>query len=142
MYNFNYSCRNHFLGALLCSVYLFVYIPYCSTNMCLFDRHTVSSYDLHSKLDLPCCDYLTVGEDNIDMLSTMPMDLKILQLNIRGLLNKQDHLKMIMQENNVDVALLCETWLNDKTDKLLKIPNYKNYNKNRPDKIGGCQYHG
>ena len=31
---------------------------------------------------------------------------------------------------NVDLALLCETWLNDKTEKLLKFPNYKIYTVN------------
>ena len=37
----------------------------------------------------------------------------------------------------MDIALLCETWLNNKTEKLIRLPNYKIYNTNRVDKIGG-----
>ena len=37
----------------------------------------------------------------------------------------------------MDIALLCETWLNNKTEQLIRLPNYKVHNTNRVDKIGG-----
>ena len=37
----------------------------------------------------------------------------------------------------MDIALLCETWLNNKTEKLIRLSNYKIHNTNRVDKIGG-----
>ena len=46
--------------------------------------------DLREELNLNTCDYVEPEEDNINMLSSNPTDLKVLQLNIRGLLNKQD----------------------------------------------------
>ena len=76
-------------------------------------------------------------DENTEVLSSIPTDLKVLQLNIRGLLNKQDRLVTLLHEHKVDIALLCETWLNNKTEKLLRLPNYKIYSKNRVDKIGG-----
>ena len=42
-----------------------------------------------------------------------PTILKILQLNIRGMVNKQDDLGSLLHRNHIDIALLCETWLND-----------------------------
>ena len=35
------------------------------------------------------------------------------------------------------MALLCETWLNKKTEKLIRLPDYKIHNTNRVNKIGG-----
>ena len=77
------------------------------------------------------------SEDNTELLSSSPTDLNVLQLNIRGLLNKQDRLITLLHEHKVDIALLCETWLNNKTEKLISLPNYKIHNMNRVDKIGG-----
>ena len=47
----------------------------------------VGHYNLSSELDLPVCDYVDV--ENIKGLRPHKNDLSILQLNIRGLLNKQ-----------------------------------------------------
>ena len=51
-------------------------------------NHT--NYDLKEELDLVNCTYVMPHEDNTDVLSSSPTDLNVLQLNIRGLLNKQD----------------------------------------------------
>ena len=64
--------------------------------MCNFERsidHT--KYDLRGELDLHICDYVLLDEDNTEILSSNITDLNVLQLNIRGLLNKQDHLKIL-----------------------------------------------
>ena len=117
---------------LLCSVNFCVDLTTCllSTigNFDIPIKHT--NYDLKEEFDLVNCAYVMPYEDNTELLSSFPTDLNVLQLNIRGLLNKQDRLTALLHEHNVDVALLCETWLNDKTEKLLRLPNYKIYNIN------------
>ena len=120
------------LIALLCSVCdFFVSSTYPPRTMGNFDipiLHT--NYDLREELNLNNCDYVVPGEDNTDLLSSNPTDLNVLQLNIRGLLNKQDRLLPLLHEHKVDIALLCETWLNNKTEKLIRLPNYKIHNTN------------
>ena len=127
------------LIALLCSVCdLLVITIYPPITMGIFDipiLHT--NYDLREELNLINCEYVVPGEDNIDLLSSNTTDLNVLQLNIRGLLNKQDRLLPLLHEHKVDIALLCETWLNNKTEKLLRLPNYKIHNTSQVDKIGG-----
>ena len=44
-------------------------------------------YNLSSELDLPTCDYVDV--EQLEGLRPNKYDLSVLQLNIRGLLNKQ-----------------------------------------------------
>ena len=48
------------------------------------------NYDLKEELNLNSCEYVVSSEDNTELLSSSPTDLNVLQLNIRGLLNKQD----------------------------------------------------
>ena len=57
------------------------------------------------------CDYLNVSD--VNSLRHTDKDLLILQLNIRGLLSKQDSLKQLLSEFKIlpDIVLLCETWL-------------------------------
>ena len=67
-------------------------------------------------------------------------DLVVLQLNIRGLINKQTDLHKLLSNgstNKVDVVLLCETWLRKETNKLINIPNYQFVGKERQGKKGG-----
>ena len=127
------------LIVLLCSVCVsLVSSNYPPTKMGNFDMPNLhTNYDLREDLNLNICDYVEPGEDNMDMLSLNPTDLKVLQLNIRGLLNKQDRLLQLLHEHKVDIALLCETWLNPNTEKMIRLPNYKIHNTNRIDKIGG-----
>ena len=70
------------LIALLCSVCdLLVSSNYPPIMMGNFDIpifHT--NYDLMEELNLINCDYVVPGEDNIDLLSSNPTDLKVLQL--------------------------------------------------------------
>ena len=50
--------------------------------------------------------------------------LEIAQLNIRGLINKIDDLKLYTTQHNIKVLHLCETFLSPVTDSdLLLLPN-------------------
>ena len=108
------------LIALLCSVRVPIdCVIYSPINMVSFDISTIhTNYDLKEELNL-ICEYVVPGEDNTELLSSSPTDLNVLQLNIRGLLNKQDRLLPLLHEHKVDIALLCETWLNNKTEQLI-----------------------
>ena len=83
------------------------------------------------------CDYLEHGE--INQLKQNATDLTVLQLNIRGLLGKQELLKQFLLEFNdpPDILLLCETWLKPNTDYKVNLLGYKCYHTHRKDKIGG-----
>ena len=85
------------------------------------------------------CDYI---EPNlIKELHTQNTDLGVVQLNVRGLLNKQTQIKHLLSDDNVllpiDMVLLCETWLKPSTLDLFGIPNYKSFHITRKDRIGG-----
>lgn len=48
--------------------------------------------------------------------------LKILQINISSIYNKKDIVETYLEQNNIQIAFLCETWLKDNTI------NFRNYN--------------
>ena len=77
----------------------------------------------------------------IKELHTQNTDLGVMQLNVRGLLNKQSQIKNLLSDDNVlipiDVLLLCETWLKPSTLDLVALPNYKAFHNTRKDCIGG-----
>ena len=104
--------------------------------MCRADAcSVVTDYDLNSELGLPACDY--VDPDNSRRIKPRKNDLSIMQINTRGLLNKLDHLRDIINYSNPDVILMCETWLNARTIDLVEFKGYKLVSKNRLDRIGG-----
>ena len=60
--------------------------------------------------------------------------LSVMQLNIRGLINKQSDLIKLMDNrstNKVDIALLCETWLRADSKKLVALPSHTYVGKER-----------
>ena len=83
------------------------------------------------------CDYLDVSD--VNNLRHTNKDLLVMQLNIRGLIGKQDSLKHLLSEFKVlpDIVLLCETWLKKDTAGKINMPNYKCYHKHRIDRLGG-----
>ena len=85
-------CVVFVLFVLLCSAYLSIDCATCSPiTMGNFDITTIhTNYDLKEELDLVSYEYVMPDEDNIELLSSSLTDLNVLQLNIRGLLNKQD----------------------------------------------------
>ena len=94
-----------------------------------------TQYDLRSELGVSDSAYVEVDEINKPI--HYRNDLNIIQLNIRGLLNKQDQLSRLIDNTKTDVILLCETWLSSAKESLVKIESHKLINKNRTDRIGG-----
>ena len=77
-------------------------------------------------------DYITLDKQNTD--------LTVLQLNIRGLINKQTELRSLLEReyaNKVDVALLCETWVRLENINRVNITGYVFESKERKGKRGG-----
>ena len=95
----------------------------------------VPNYDLSLELGLVQCDYLNAEETG--RITPGRNDISVIQMNVRGLLNKQDQIKELLRTSRSDIVLMCETWLNSSTEKLVDIPGYKLINKNRIDRIGG-----
>jgi len=58
--------------------------------------------------------------------------------NIRGgFASKLDELQVLLSDNNVDIAVITETWLNDDIDaNILQIPGYMLFRLDRRD--GRC----
>ena len=76
------------------------------------------------------CDYIDL--EKCDNLNNNNMNLIVLQLNIRSLSVHQDDLKDLLfhldkQNSPVDVLLLCETFLSERTHKLINITGYIPY---------------
>ena len=106
------------------------------------DRLTRNNTLQHEQLELSynvndSCDYV----DNIDHLSTEPTDLNLIQWNTRGLMGKlatiHDLLKLKDNQRQIDICLLSETWLTDRSQKMVDIPGYQLICKNRETRKGG-----
>ena len=99
--------------------------------------------DIYERLELgfnneiiDACDYLNYSELTKD--KSDKNNLTVLQLNIHGVLNKQDKLKNllndILKDSRVVVAVLVETWLNKSSVNRLKIPGYHFFGSHRKHK--------
>ena len=89
--------------------------------------------------DNDTCDYFDLNEEH-NWICT-ENDFTVLQINIRGLLNKQHDLLKLANEiagkQKIDVMILQETWLTNANQHLVQIPGYKHYVKYRTGKKGG-----
>ena len=70
------------------------------------------------------------------------MNLIVLQLNIRSLIFHQQDLSVMLgnlrnKNSTVDIILLCETFLNSRTEKLVSILGYDLISSNRQTTKGG-----
>lgn len=61
----------------------------------------------------------------------MPIKYKILHWNANGLLQNSNELKLFLESNKIDLALISETHLTNKS--IVRIPNYKIYRTDQPD---------
>ena len=100
----------------------------------------MDNFLLHKSLWNDKCDY--IQPDSCTNLNIDNYNLIILQLNIRGLLSHQSELKLLLYKLNnknssVDIILLCETFLNTQTEKLVQIPGYMLIANNRQTNKGG-----
>ena len=90
--------------------------------------------------DYQTCDYLE--SDELDYLSPHVSDLRIMHLNIRGLISKQMELTTTIRKGYgtakpIDIAMLNETWLRKETLNKVSIPGYTLHSKERSGKKGG-----
>ena len=85
------------------------------------------------------CDYLDL--ENITPKTLPQYNLNLLQMNVRGLIGKQNKIQSLLDklENNNDVhcLLLCETWLTEDTKKLISFSNHSFIGRERNIKKGG-----
>ena len=86
------------------------------------------------------CDYLDYSAIDLDTDHDQ-RKLTVIQLNIRGLLNKQDDLNRLLSEirrkHTISVILLAETWLKKTTKKRIRIPGFQFVGSHRECKRGG-----
>ena len=85
------------------------------------------------------CNYVDLSETELYPVS--PDSLNMIQLNARGVLGKQDQIKLLLKELrktcNLHAAFLVETWLTNKNTKRFKIPGYNFIGCHRKCKQGG-----
>ena len=114
----------------------FFLLLFTCTYVIMFDLDLNNSqYDLREELGVFDCKYRETV--NLEDLKPKKNDLSIIQLNIRGLLNKQDQLKNLVKDTEADVTLLCETWLTQIKESQINITTHKLISKHRSDRIGG-----
>ena len=88
--------------------------------------------------DNDTCDYFTVHND---MWTASSNDLTLVQLNVRGITNKQrellDFINTVAGKEKIDIVLLQETWLTENSIPLVQMPGYKQFHQARTGKRGG-----
>ena len=129
------------LLVLLC-VFIFIYTLVNNlhpSTMCPLIRLQCNS--LNDQLSIEGmnenCEYIVSSQ--ITDIHTRNRDLSVIQLNIRGLLNKQYQINNLLSNGNVslpiDVLLLCETWLKPSTLDLFKLKSYKSYHMTKKTEL-------
>ena len=119
--------------------------------MCLHnsvkERISVSNLELLDTYDTSSCE--TLYSDNRDYIELEDCkdiyhnthDLSVIEINIRGLVNKQYELLYLLQSitqmKQVDVVILIETWLTKDSEGKLKLPGYEYVGLPRCHKKGG-----
>ena len=128
---------------------------YCDANphvrVCIMCTNALDN-TLFDSLDRPlqATNNMTLWTDKCDYIDPISCsnlnkecyNLVCLQLNIRGVLSKQDDLHDLLQllkgkGSTVDILLLCETFLNDQTKGYLNIQGYSSVNLTRSTKKCG-----
>ena len=79
------------------------------------------------------CNYV----ETIAELNSINQDLITLHINIRSLIHKQEDLKSLLNNFDVDVCSINETWLTKENKGLVKVPSYTYEGVERTRKIGG-----
>ena len=86
------------------------------------------------------CDYIKL--DHCTNLKQNNYNLITMQLNIHSILAHQQELSRLLRNlerkgSRVDIVLLCETFLTQKTEKMVNIPGYNLIGNHRPTRKGG-----
>ena len=103
-------------------------------NIDVTNNNNNDSYDF-----VDHCDYLEL--ENITP-ETLPKDnLNLMQINVRGLVGKQNKLHSLLDKlesfSDIHCLLICETWLTEDTKKLISFNNHHFLGKERSAKKGG-----
>ena len=105
-------------------------------------REKVDMYknDIPDSVLAKSCDYLDL--ETLWRINPSLYNLKILHLNIRSLISKQDALRSLLvslktKQFEPDLILLCETYLRDAIEKFVNIPGYRLICKNRKNSKNG-----
>ena len=107
----------------------------------LCNLETLDTYDTsnNEKLYSDTCDYIDL--ENCKDIVQETHDFSVMQINIRGLSNKQHELLLLLrsitQMKQIDVVILVETWLTMESESHVKMPSYDYYGKIRRHKKGG-----
>ena len=114
----NPNLMQQILVILLCVLFIQLALVnklHCNT-MCYSKLLKIESISSINEIN-DHCEYIELSV--IKDLHTQNSDLSVIQLNVRGLLNKQTQIKHLLSNDNVslpiDVILLCETWLKPST---------------------------
>ena len=86
------------------------------------------------------CDYIKL--DHCTNLNQNNYNLITMQLNICSMLAHQQELSLLLRNlekkgSCVDIVVLCETFLTQKTEKMVNIPGYKLIGDHHPTRKGG-----
>ena len=115
--------------------------------MCLHPKESdeIDASKITDELNALTNDYDTLNEfanscryiDHISELVPGDMDLTLLHLNIRSILNKQDELKNLLSSNDIDICSLNETWLDNTTKNQVQVSGYVLESSEHKNKSGG-----
>ena len=81
--------------------------------------------------ELLSCEYVESCSKKDDV------SLRVMQYNIRGLISKQSDLRRLFLENQIDIGLICESWLTALNESKLDIDGYNYVGKIRSSRRGG-----
>ena len=81
--------------------------------------------------------------DKCENLNPFNYNFTVMQWNICSLMLNIKELKLLLNKlelrhSTVDIILLCETFLNKSTGKLINLPHYHLYANHGKDHKGGC----
>ena len=85
------------------------------------------------------CSYINL--DDCKSIESTKHDLCVLQLNVRGLIGKQQQLSDLLskctKQGKIDVLILVETWLTKESMSRINMPGYSYVGNIRKTKKGG-----
>ena len=89
--------------------------------------HPLINNSLDESLWNDKCDYIDL--DSCNDLNPNGLNLVVCQLNVCSLLSNQYSIKQLLAQlkcnsSEVDIVILCETFLRDHTESLVNIPGY------------------
>ena len=102
--------------------------------------HPLTNNSLDESLCNDKCDYIDL--DSCNDLNLNGLNLVVCQLNVPSLLSNQDGITQLLAQlkcksSEVDIVILCKTFLRDHTESLVKKPGYNLISNHRQHSNGG-----